>query len=126
RFELRRAAERLDGDAGERLSGDVIQSPPSTWLLHPLHPPPGRDYRFRVRGATFASGVRRVAPDTYGADVTTLADAPYSVFGRVTLETLSVPGGAIDIAFVPTTAEQIPRPAVVKRMLARAGEVVSR
>ncbi|MDB4967378.1 MAG: uncharacterized protein JWN44_3067 [Myxococcales bacterium] len=123
RFELRRAAERLDGEAGQRLGG-VIQAPPSTWLLHPLHPAPGRDYRFRVRGATFVSGVRRVAADSYGADVSTLLDSAYSAFGAVTVQTIKLPDAAVEVAFVPSQ-RNLSRPGVMKA-LARAAEVVRR
>jgi hypothetical protein len=121
RFELSRAAERFGGDAGERL-GSVIQAPPSTWLLHPLHAPPGRDYRVHVTGAPFVSGVRRVAPSSYGADVATLIDAPYSAFGPVSVETITMPGASIDVAFVPSS-RTIKRAAVMKA-LGRAAEVV--
>ena len=84
RFELARVADALQSEAGERL-GAVVQAPPSTWLLHPLHAPPGRDYRFSVKtppGLVFATGVRRAGRDEYGADVTQLKDSPYRRSGR--------------------------------------------
>jgi len=125
RFELERAAAALSSEAGEKLD-TVIQAPPSTWLLHPLHAPPGRDYRFAVTapaGIRFVTGVHRVGADAFGADVSQLRDSPYSAFGPLDVETLHVARATIDVAFVPGPA--IDRAAVVKA-LTRAAEVVAR
>ena len=124
RFELERAAARLQSEAGERL-GAVTQAPPSTWLLHPLHAPPGRDYRFDVTtppGLRFVSGVRRLGPDSYGADVTTLKDSPYSAFGPLTVSSFTVGEAAVDVAFAPATRAL--SNAQIVAALHRAGEVV--
>lgn len=125
RFELARAAAALSSEAGEWLR-DVIQAPPSTWLLHPLHAPAGRDYRFSVAmpaGLRFVTGVHRVGDEAWGADVSQLRDSPYSAFGALAVETLHVERATIDVAFAPGPA--IDR-AAVRKALTRAAEVVAR
>ncbi|HEX9104247.1 MAG TPA: hypothetical protein VF997_18685 [Polyangia bacterium] len=128
RFELARAAAALSSEAGERL-GEVTQAPPSTWLLHPLHAPPGRDYRFWVTtppGLAFVTGVHRAGRDGYGADVAQLEDAPYSAFGPLAVASARVAGGAtLDFAFVPAAGRALDREPIVKAMT-RAAEVVAR
>jgi hypothetical protein len=126
RFELERAAAALDGEEGERL-GAVTQAPPSTWLLHPLHAKPGRDYRFSVAtpsGIAFVSGVHRVGQGGYGADVTQLRDSPYSAFGPLDVQSVRAGGASIDFAFVPGR-QAIDRAGVVKAVT-RAADVVAR
>jgi hypothetical protein len=127
RFELERAAEALGGEEGERL-GAVTQAPPSTWLLHPLHAPAGRVYRFHVTtppGIGFVTGVHRVARDSYGADVTQLRDSPYSAFGPLAVETVRAGGASIDLAFVPSSRRPLDHAPVVQA-LTRAADVVAR
>ncbi len=135
RFELDRAAAALSSDAGDRL-GPVTQAPPSTWLLHPLRAPAGRDYRFHVTvpaGVTFVTGVHRVGRDAYGADVAQLGDAPYSAFGPLAVQSLRVagattaatPAATIDLAFVPEPGRAVAR-APIAHAMARAAAVVTR
>ena len=127
RFELARAADALGSESGERL-GATTQAPPSTWLLHPLHASPGRDYRFRVvtpPGLVFATGVHRAGGDEYGADVTELKDAPYSAFGPLSVETIHAGGATLELAFLPAPNRAIAHAPIVKA-LARAADVVSR
>jgi hypothetical protein len=131
RFELARAAAALSSEAGQ-IFGAVIQAPPSTWLLHPLHARPGRDYRFTVAtpaAIAFVTGVRRAGRDgareAYGADVTQLKDSPYSAFGPLAVETMRVAGAALDLAFVPSPGRAIDRAAIIAA-LRRAADVVAR
>src|SRR4051794_37800479 len=84
RVELARAAKTLGNETAQQI-GEVIQAPPSTWLLHPLHPGAGARYHFDVTtppGITFVTGVRP-AKTGYQADASMLAQAPYSAFGRI-------------------------------------------
>ena len=127
RFLLERAAEALSSEAGERL-GTVTQAPPSTWLLHPLHATPGRDYRFHVQspaGLGFVTGVRRAGRDGYGADVTQLRDAPYSAFGALEVESVRVAGATLEVAFLPPNGRALAHAPVI-HALTRAAEVVAR
>jgi hypothetical protein len=124
RFELTRAAAALDSETAGRL-GAATQAPPSTWLLRPLHPPPGRDYRLAVTtppGLRFVSGVHRAADGSFGADVATLSDAPYSVFGPLAVENVAFADGAIEVAFV--AARRQVSNAQIAAALRRAGETV--
>jgi hypothetical protein len=101
RFLLGDAASALDDVDLAAAYDHAIEAPPSTWLLRPTEFSRGTPYRFHVRAAdTFATGVRPVegAPDTYGADVTDLELAPYTVFGAARSRSLVVEGSTIEIA----------------------------
>lgn len=127
RFELARAAAALSSEAGQSF-GAVIQAPPSTWLLHPLHARPGRDYRFTVAtppGIAFVSGVHRGGAG-YGADVTQLKDSPYSAFGPLAVESARAGGATLDFAFVPPARGPDVERAPIVRAMRRAAEVVAR
>jgi hypothetical protein len=96
RYRLRDAAKRLDDLDSASEEGEVIEAPPSTWLLAPVNGEPLARARFRVtttETTTFQTGVFR-STEAEGAWDITLGDlwtSPYSVFGpgRVTtLETL--------------------------------------
>lgn len=125
RFELARAAARLDSETAGRLAATTLQAPPATWLLRPLHPPSGRDYRFTVATPPelrFVSGVHRAADGSWGADVTTLSDAPYAAFGPLAVETVALAGTRIELAFVP--AARALGPAQIAAAIGRAAGVV--
>jgi hypothetical protein len=93
RYLLAEAAANIrDGDTAEA-QGDVLEAPPSTWLLRPSAPDHGAPYSFTVTtppGVAFVTGVTPLAGDAgaYGADVGDLEDAPYSVFGPLHVRTL--------------------------------------
>jgi hypothetical protein len=126
RFRLADAAARLQSDVAAPLGGDVVQAPPSTWLLHPLQPRAGRRYRFTVHTAaptTFVTGVQRVG-DGYEADVALLRDAPYSAFGPLVVEHRPVGSSSLELAYVPTT-RALGNGAIGDAM-ARAAEVARR
>jgi hypothetical protein len=108
RFELRRAAEALHDVDTAKAWGDVVESPPSMWLVHPTLAPIGARYRFRVRtppGASFVTGVFLAdegSPGTYEADATNIGASPYAVFGPVRLRSVeAVPGATVDVAITP-------------------------
>ncbi|HEY2747257.1 MAG TPA: hypothetical protein VGL86_21695, partial [Polyangia bacterium] len=126
RFELARAADALSSESGERL-GATTQAPPSTWLLHPLHVPAGREYRFRVvtpPGIAFVTGVRRAGRDEYGADVSELEDSPYSAFGPLAVENVRAGGAELTLAFLPGFDARTH--AAVQSAMVRAADVVAR
>jgi len=87
----------------------VTLSPPSTWLLRPLHTAEGTTLRFHVAtspGETFVSGVF-AAPDAppgsgvYEAHVGDVIQLPYSAFGP--LHVADIADGAATLAFLPGT-----------------------
>ena len=123
-FELRAAAggerERSMADA----RGDAVESPPSTWLLHPRAAPDGTLFRFHVTsppGETFVSGVFPVAgaPDTYEARMVRPFDYPYSAFGPI--RRVPIADGHIEVAYLPGTYRD---PAAVAAWTERSAEVV--
>ena len=133
RFELARAADALQSETAARL-GATFQAPPSTWLLHPLHVKPGRDYRFTVSmppGFTFATGLRRAGRDAFGADVSELRDSPYSIFGAFPVEHMNVGGAEIELAWLPASGRALAHPPLLKALRApptssRATSIASR
>jgi hypothetical protein len=107
RFLLAEAADAI-GDYGIAAAhGDALLAPPSTWLLHPLGAPAGRPYRFHVSAggdASFVTGVFPTpdgAPNTYGADVSDLPQAPYSAFGVARSSVIRAAGSEVVVAFLP-------------------------
>lgn len=108
RFELRRAAEALHDIDMAMAWGDMLEASPSMWLLHPTLAPYGTHYRFHVRtpqGIGFATGVfiaDEGPPDTYEADATNIAVAPYAAFGPMRVRSVeAVPGATLDVAIAP-------------------------
>jgi hypothetical protein len=104
-FALAAAARTLDSEVAENMSG-AIQSPPTTWLLHPIDNRKSCRYRFHVvtpAGVEFVSGVNPVtgAPKTFEALCDDLADGPYSAFGALRVSVVRRSTATIDVAFAP-------------------------
>ena len=127
RFLLAKAVDAMDSEVAE-WAGPAIQSPPSTWLLHPLGAGAGARYRFHVRspvGLRFVSGVHPgPGDDVYEADVSDLPDAPYSAFGPLTTVELESHGGKLQLAFVP--GKRALTDADVQRWVTLAADAVGR
>jgi hypothetical protein len=94
RFALREAARGLDDvDRAAVLAPDLVEAPPSTWLLRPIGATK-ISYRLHVvstRGARFATGLlpsRDGEPLAFEGDVTSLVLSPYTVFGRFDLSSV--------------------------------------
>lgn len=104
RFALADAARAL-GDVDRALAiGDAWLAPPSTWLLRPLHPEGRAPFRLTVTtppGVAFVSGLARDAGGAFVADVSDVAEAPYSGFGKLRLRRLELGGGTVEIALAP-------------------------
>jgi len=107
RFALRDAAETLAQADTVIAAGDVLISPPSTWLLHPgiaiptakfeLSVEPGPNGRFLsafqpVEGAT---------PYHYQAPVAVLDDASYAAFGPLQTAELSFGSATVQLGVAP-------------------------
>ena len=106
RLALRDAAKRLDDLDTASEEGEVVEAPPSTWLLAPVHPPREMRLRFRVtcpEGARFVTGVFRSseAPDAWDISIDDLWTSPYTAFGPLRVRTIAVKGGTIQLAIGP-------------------------
>jgi hypothetical protein len=106
RFALREAARALDDLDVASEEGDVVEAPPSTWLLAPLRAPREQRLRFRVtcpEGARFVTGVFRSAEAERAWDLRLddLFTAPYSAFGPLRVRSIPVEGGVVELALGP-------------------------
>lgn len=107
RYALREAARRLDDLDAASEESEVVEAPPSTWLLAPasaaVH---DRRLRFRVTtpaGSRFVTGVFPSAevPEAWDSTLDDLWTSPYSAFGPLRVRSISVEGGAIQLAIGP-------------------------
>jgi hypothetical protein len=108
RFALADAADALRDTDMAIAWGNVVEASPSVWLLHPALAPAGVRYRFQVHtpdGASFATGIFSAedgGPDTYEADASTIAVAPYAAFGPLRVRPVeAVSGATLDVAIAP-------------------------
>ncbi len=107
RVRLREAARALDDLDGAKLlgGGEVIEAPPTTFILAPWGAPRTTHVRFRVRTSQGSSFLTGVFPSTEpGYFETTMEDfgsSPYSAFGPLTLRTVELPGGQLLVGMVP-------------------------
>ena len=109
RVRLREAAGAIDDiDTAKRLGEKdaVIEAPPPTFILAPWGAPAATRIRFHVTvpaGVSFVTGVFP-APDDPSSFELTMDDfgsSPYSAFGTMKERTVSVPGGNVNVAFIP-------------------------
>jgi len=97
RFALREACERLARADTAIAAGDVLISPPSTWLLHPTIEAKNADFELMVDpgpGARFVSAFERVSAaraDHVQATLGVLDDASFAAFGP--LHIAEIPAG---------------------------------
>jgi len=97
RFALRDAARTLAAADTAIASGDVLISPPSTWLLHPRTELKDGDFELSVEpgpGARFVSAFRRVSDgrsNRYRARLGVLDDSSFAAFGP--LQVSEIPAG---------------------------------
>lgn len=106
RFALRDAAKEIDDLDVASEEGDVVEAPPSTWLLSPSRAARELRLRFRVRcpeGSSFATGVFRSteAAGAWDISIDDLWTSPYTVFGPLRMRSIPVKGGRIDLAIGP-------------------------
>jgi predicted metalloprotease with PDZ domain len=130
RFALRDAARRLDQADTAIASGDVLISPPSTWLLHPaskasnaafeLTVDPGPNTRF-VSAFEPVSGTRA---HHYQAPIDVLDDASFAAFGPLHVADLSVGDSTVQLG-VATHALRLTTEQVETWVATSAGAVAS-
>lgn len=106
RYDLRRAAMRIDRFGYAAVRGGSILSPPTTWLLHPKNYQGNDLYQFQVQTASgddFVTGVWSAEgspPGTYRAPARLLFEAPYSAFGKLRRSTVELHESRIQVAVV--------------------------
>jgi predicted metalloprotease with PDZ domain len=106
RFDLRAAARELD-DIGTAIEeGQVLEAPPSTWLLAPTAPERDALVRFRVATTEpyrFVTGVfpSRAAPGAWDISLDDLWTSPYSAFGKVRVREVTAKDATVEIAIAP-------------------------
>lgn len=106
RVTLREAAKKIDDLDVASEEGDVVEAPPSTWLLAPTGAAPSLRVRFRVscpEGATFVTGVfdSSEQPNAWDISLDDLWTSPYSAFGPLRVRSIPVPGATITLAVGP-------------------------
>jgi hypothetical protein len=109
RFSLREAAAKIDDLDVASEEGEIVEAPPSTWLLAPEKADATARVRFRVtttETTTFRTGVfrSREAPGAWDIALGDLWTSPYSVFGPLRVHSLEQ-GALIDVAIAPGRLE---------------------
>jgi predicted metalloprotease with PDZ domain len=108
RMALRSAAKKIDDVDVASEEGEVVEAPPSTWLLTPSRAARELRLRFRVacaEGSRFVTGVLRSeeAPGSWDISIDDMWTSPYTAFGPLRVRTIAVKGGTIDLAIGPGT-----------------------
>ena len=106
RMALRDAAKKIDDVDIASEEGEVVEAPPSTWLLTPAQATRDLRLRFRVacsEGSSFATGVLRSeeAPGAWDISIDDMWTSPYTAFGPLHVRTVAAKGGTIDLAIGP-------------------------
>jgi predicted metalloprotease with PDZ domain len=107
RLALRDAAKKIDDVDVASEEGEVVEAPPSTWLLTPSRAARELRLRFRVtcaaEGSRFATGVLRSEeqPGAWDISIDDMWTSPYTAFGPLRVRTIAVKGGTVDLAIGP-------------------------
>ena len=110
RYLLRDAAARFDDLDTASIESELVEAPPSTWILSPTRPEVhSRVLRFRVatpEGTSFVTGVFPSEDASAAWDLTLddLWTAPYSAFGVLRTHSIPVPGGSVQLSLGPGAA----------------------
>ncbi|MBX3191896.1 MAG: hypothetical protein KF819_33200 [Labilithrix sp.] len=106
RVALREAARHIDDLDVASEEGEIVEAPPSTWLLAPAEA--ARDLRLRFRvacpeGARFVTGVfpSKEANGAWDISIDDLWTAPYTAFGPMRVRMVPVKGGTVQLAIGP-------------------------
>ncbi len=131
RFLLDDAAREVSDDGVAMSTHGIIESPPATWLVHPLRTTTTMRTVFHVTshvtGVTMATGVRASTPNAVGTYETAANDlpiAPYTVFGRFRESTVDVGKGA-HVRFAVAAGKLMATDTDLTSWLSRAGHAVS-
>jgi hypothetical protein len=106
RFTLQEATSKRRNRSRAFEHEGALMAPPGTWLLSPIRPRPGTQYRLTVRtppGLVFVNGA---FPDRHNAGVyqglaTDLMDGPYAGFGAFQMTRLESVKGVVELAISP-------------------------
>jgi hypothetical protein len=106
RFALAEAADAVERDTVAARYGGAVLSPPSSWLLRPVHTTEEQAVRLHVTapaGTAFATGlaVAEGSTDEYAADLSDLARSPFTAFGDLRVRDIAVGKQPIQIARFP-------------------------
>ncbi|MDB4938947.1 MAG: hypothetical protein JWP87_5919 [Labilithrix sp.] len=106
RYALREAAKKIDDLDVASEEGEVVEAPPSTWLLAPTRAPRQLRLRFRVacpEGSRFVTGVfhSEEVPAAWDISIDDLWTSPYTAFGPFKVRSVPVKGGSIELAVGP-------------------------
>lgn len=106
RFALREACKEVDDIDVASAEGEVLEAPPSTWIVAPLEPDASSRIRFRVTtsaGTRFVTGTfpSREAKDAWDISLDDLWTSPYSAFGPLRVMQVETAGATIDLAVAP-------------------------
>ncbi len=125
-FALRAAGTASAERSVAEVRGDVVESPPSVWLLRPAAAPAGSPFRFHVTSAPgegFATGVFPAAgaADTYEGRTVEPFDLPYAAFGP--MRRVQYAKGRLEVAYL--SPAPFKDEAAVATWLERSAEVVA-
>ena len=106
RFALRDACKDVDDIDVASTEGEVLEAPPSTWLVAPLEVDASARIRFRVTtsaGTRFVTGTfpSREAKDAWDISLDDLWTSPYTAFGPLRVMQVEATGATIDLAIAP-------------------------
>lgn len=106
KFALREACKDVDDIDVASAEGEVLEAPPSTWLVAPLEPDANARIRFRVTtspGTRFVTGTfpSREAKDAWDISLDDLWTSPYTAFGPLRVIQVEVTGATIELAIAP-------------------------
>jgi hypothetical protein len=106
RLALREACKDIDDIDVASEEGEVLEAPPSTWLVAPLEADAASRVRFRVStsaGTRFVTGTfpSREAKDAWDITLDDLWTSPYTAFGPLRVVQVEATNATIDLAIAP-------------------------
>jgi hypothetical protein len=109
RFLLQRAGQEIDEDDIAMAAHEIVEAPPSAWLLRPMEVNQSARIRLHVvshvKDVVMATGVRHAASgeaDSFELTQGELRITPYTVFGKLRVQSVDAGGGAhIQFAIAP-------------------------
>ncbi|MEO7097460.1 MAG: hypothetical protein ABI175_29635, partial [Polyangiales bacterium] len=90
------------------VTGDVVVTGPTIWMLRPVEETSGGRVRFHVSGGPFVTGIdaaKDAAAATFELGIDDLDGASFTVFGPVRVEKIPVGPSSIDVGLLPGARE---------------------